>query len=205
MKSTLMPRRLIGPALGFLWSLAIAVGPAHGEEAITEDGAVSFIEALATETLAVLTEPEATEESKEARVKVLVARGFDLPQISKFVLGRFWRSATEEQLSEYHELFERSVVGSYTHALVASGGTGFEILSSQRLSATDVLVNSRLERSEGPPIGAGWRVRLVGGTPKIIDVVHEGVSLALPQRQEYASVIERQGIEGLLAILRRRS
>ena len=66
------------------------------------------------------------------------------------------------------------------------------------------MVNSRLEREDGPPIGAGWRVRMIGGVPKIIDVVHEGVSLALTQRQEYASVIERQGMEGLLEILRKR-
>ncbi len=200
-----LSKTLSGLSLCLFWSTALVTGAAQGAEDLTPETSAQFIEGLAKETLGVLRNEDATDDQKGAQVKVIVDRGFDLPLISRFVLGRFWRGATEEQLAEYQELFQRGLVESYTHALVASGGTGFQVLNSQKVSETDVLVSSRLERDEGPPIGAGWRVRLIEGVPKIIDVVHEGVSLALTQRQEYASVIERRGLEGLLEILRKRS
>jgi phospholipid transport system substrate-binding protein len=53
----------------------------------------------------------------------------------------------------------------------------------------------------GPEFKAGWRVRLIDGKHKIIDVMVEGISMAVSQRQEFASVLKRNGVERLLQIL----
>ena len=52
-----------------------------------------------------------------------------------------------------------------------------------------------------------WCVRGKPGNYKIIDVVVEGVSMAITQRSEFASVIQRGGGEfnSLLAQLRKRN
>ena len=150
---------LTGLILGLLLSLFLSSGFARAEAGLTPEGAAGFIEGLANETLTVLSDRSLEPEVQARQVKVIIDRGFDLPLISRFVLGRFWRSATEAQRLEYQQLFRRGVVESYTRALVSAGGTGFQILDSVKVSKTDVLVNSRLERAEGPPIGAGWRVR----------------------------------------------
>lgn len=51
-----------------------------------------------------------------------------------------------------------------------------------------------------------WRVRQKADKIGIIDVVVEGVSMSLTQRQEYSSVIQRNGgdITALLDLMRQR-
>ena len=58
--------------------------------------------------------------------------------------------------------------------------------------------------SDGGATNPIWRVRAQDGIYKIIDVSIDGVSLALTQRREFAAVINRQGLDGLLDILRQK-
>lgn len=200
---------IAGCLLALVWSLAAsALGPtttAHAEQPVAPKEAAAFMDQLARDTLAILRGSEAGTGEKHAQVISLIEEAFDLPLISRFVLGRFWRGASEAQLAEYRDLFTQSITKSYARALVASGGTSLEILDTRMVSETDALVSTRLERSEGAPIGAGWRIRKIDGRIKVVDVLHEGVSLAITQRQEYASVIEREGLDGLIERLRKQS
>lgn len=199
------PAWLPGIAMLIAAVLCAASGGTRAQAVMNPAEATGFIETLASDTLAVLQSSEVPEAEKRDRVMALIERGFDLPLISRFVLGRFWNVASEDQLAEYQKLFTQSITRSYGRALVASGGTALEVQDSLMVSETDALVRTQLKRKDASDIGAAWRVRLVDGSPKIVDVLHEGVSMALTQRQEYASVIERQGIEGLLDLLRQRN
>ena len=67
------------------------------------------------------------------------------------------------------------------------------------------LVSTRI-LSEGPPLAVDWRVRERDDKSLVaIDVIVAGVSLIVTQRSEFGAVIERHGIDGLLAELRRRA
>ena len=50
-----------------------------------------------------------------------------------------------------------------------------------------------------------WRLRVQDDQPVIIDLIIEGVSLLVTQRSEFAAVIERSDMDGLLAELRARA
>jgi len=54
-------------------------------------------------------------------------------------------------------------------------------------------VETKLLRVEGEPIRVNWRVRKFGDTYKIVDIVAEGVSIAVTLRSEYVSVLKRNG------------
>ncbi len=57
--------------------------------------------------------------------------------------------------------------------------------------------------AEGEAYLVGWLVEHKNGQFRVLDVVAEGVSMALTLRSEYASVIKRSGgrVEGLVAQL----
>jgi len=63
----------------------------------------------------------------------------------------------------------------------------------------DVLVATRAERPGQSPVDLVWRVRPREGRYLVIDVMFEGVSLALTKREEFASIIQNSG--GRLDIL----
>jgi phospholipid transport system substrate-binding protein len=69
------------------------------------------------------------------------------------------------------------------------------------------VVPSEIIPRDGAPARIEWRVRGKPGNCKIIDVVIEGISMAINQRSEFASVIQRGGgeFDSLLTQLRKRT
>jgi len=61
--------------------------------------------------------------------------------------------------------------------------------------------------SGGRPILVDWRISRTDERYNITDIMVEGVSMALTERQEFASVIQRSGgeLEALLKLLRERT
>jgi len=58
--------------------------------------------------------------------------------------------------------------------------------------------------SGGAPVGVDYRVRKFDGQFKVVDVNVEGISMLHTHRVEFASVINRKGVDGLIADLRSR-
>ncbi len=56
-----------------------------------------------------------------------------------------------------------------------------------------VIVKSVIRAVGNEPIRVDWRLTQAGAGYKILDVVAEGVSLAITYRQEYASVVSQAG------------
>ena len=68
----------------------------------------------------------------------------------------------------------------------------------------DIMVLSDIIRPNGPPVAVGWRVREQDVGLRIIDVVIEGVSQGITQRDEFRSIIQRNGgeLNALFEIMR---
>ena len=128
--------------------------------------------------------------------------GFDLPLIARFVMGKYWRRASPEQRDDYVDLFSRFVIKTYSQHLGGFSGSAFEIVGAKPIGKKDILVRTIVKRKSGPPVKAGWRVREKNDQHKIVDVMIEGISMAVTQRQDFASILKRDGVEGLLQILR---
>ncbi len=184
--------------------LAIALSPPWAAAA-APGTASAFVKSLGDEAIRVLQAPGSTLEVREARFRGLLARGFDMAFIGRFVLGRYWRVATPEQRSDYLQAFTEYVLQVYSARLGGYAGETLSIVSERPAGAKDVVVNTRIERPSGPPVEAAWRVRLVDGPPRIIDVAVAGVSMAVTQRDEFASVVQRRNVDGLIELLRMRT
>ena len=188
---------LIGAALIVaLWS-SVSVAAADPAQS-----AADFVQALGDEAIAVLETPDITDEQRDERYRDLLDRGFALDTISRFVLGRHWRTATNEQRAEYRSLFREYVLDTYASRLNNYTGETFEIIKSLALDDKDTMVRTEIRRAEGPPIRVDYRVRQRRGEQKVVDVHVEGVSLVITQRSEFGSIIARDGIDGLLQLLR---
>ncbi|MSP51530.1 MAG: ABC transporter substrate-binding protein [Alphaproteobacteria bacterium] len=166
------------------------------------DQAAQFIGALAQNALGALQQPNMTLEQRETVVREMLRNGFDVPFIGRFVLGKHWATVTNEQRDEYQRLFGEFVVKTYAARLGGYSGDKFAVTSVRDAGDKDVLVHTQIVRPSGPPLECDWRVRVIDGQPRIIDVMVEGISMVVTQRSEFASLVQRNGIEGLLASLR---
>jgi phospholipid transport system substrate-binding protein len=178
--------------------LPVAVQPAS---ATTKAGAVQHIQLLGVQAFGALQRSDLDLEKREAILADILSEGFALPLIARFVLGRYWRPATPDQRDVYVELFGKFVIKSYSRHLGGFSGSSFDVVKAEPIGKSDYLVTTILHRKTGASFTAGWRVRLIGDEHKIIDVMVEGISMAVSQRQEFASVLKRKGVERLLQIL----
>ena len=185
----------------------VAAAPALAADepaVVSPDQAEAFVRDLSQKAIAVLRDSSKSEEEREAIFRGLLKTGFDMKFIGRFVLGVNWRRATPQQREDYQALFNDYVLKTYSARLGGFTNEEFQVTGSQPAGKRDVMVDSKVLRKDGPPISANWRVRLVDGEPKVIDVVVEGVSMSISQRQEFASVVQSKGMDGLIETLRAR-
>ncbi|MDP6574669.1 MAG: ABC transporter substrate-binding protein [Rhodospirillales bacterium] len=173
-----------------------------GPEKTSPDEAAKFITALSKETLSVLGARDASLGEREERVRQLLGRSIDLPRIGRFALGKAWPKATPEQRQEYQLLFAEWVLRTYSRRLGGYSGQSFKIIKAGPLGKRDAVVFTKIGRPSGPPLKAAWRVRGSASGYKILDVIVEGVSMIATQRSEFAALVRRQGVMGLIDSLR---
>ena len=165
--------------------------------------AQQFIQTLGDDAVTILSDKSIPLSQREAKIRELLRRNFDLETIGRFVLSKYWRTASADQQSEYMGLFSEYVLKTYARRLGAYGNEQFSITSSKPLGSRDAIVLTQItQQAAGQPITAGWRVRDTQSSYKIIDVMVEGVSMAAAQRSEFESIVQKQGMTGLIEILR---
>ena len=186
--------------------LAVALGAGGAVAATDPQGAAGFVRQLAEQALALLRNTGATLEQREAAFRNLLRDGFELDFIGRFTLGRHANNMTPDQQADFREAFGEFILKTYARRLSAYSGEVFTVTGAQVAGEHDAMVTSKIDRPGGaPPLVADWRVRDFGGRYKVVDVVVQGVSMAITQRQEFASVINSSGVNGLIAQLRARA
>ena len=127
--------------------------------------------------------------------------------MARFVLGRYWRSASEQEQREFVTLFEGYVAYVYTARLGNFGGGVFNIRGSRSNGDGVIVSTDVISAGSTSPLRIDWRLVNNNGAYKINDVIVEGVSMAVTQRSEFASVIQHNGgqVQGLITMLREKT
>ena len=186
-------------------SCLLLVKPVAAQAVDFTDGAVKFIETLADDAVQSLTAKDIEKKERIVRFRALLKNNFAVKAIGRWVLGRYWRKATNEEKEEYNKLFEDLIVATYVNRFEEFSGETLKVVKAINQNGKDAIVKSEIVRPAGqPPVRVDWRVRAPNGTYKIVDVLVEGVSMSQTQRSEFSSVIKREGgeVAGLLAALR---
>jgi phospholipid transport system substrate-binding protein len=169
--------------------------------------AVAFMNQLWDRTVEVLNK-KADPAVREARFRQLFRDDFDAPGIARFVLGRYWRTVSEEEQQEFVKLFEDYVVFVYTVRFGDFGGQSFKIRGSHS-DGNGVIVSTDVISPGNPtPLRLDWRlVTDDKGAYKVNDVIVEGISMTATQRSEFASVVQRSGgqVQSLISMMREKT
>lgn len=201
-----MKKRTIASSLfpivtGF--TLLLVVGTASAAPA---NGPGDFIRSVGREAIDSLTGKELSEDQRQARFRAIFDRTFEVPLIARFALGRYWRQTQGKQRQDYMSLFEDYIVLVYATLFQNYNGETFSVGKVRAVNKSDSMVESELAMKDGQRIVVMWRVR--GNSDfKIIDVIVEGVSMVITQRDQFASIISQNGgtVDGLLTALRKKT
>ena len=195
------------PVILLILALTGGAGNAAADDSQIAVNARKFVTTLADRTIQSLTAQGIDKAQRRDRFRELMLEYFAFKGIAKWVLGRYWRRASEPQREEFLRLFEDLMVVIYADRFTKYSGEKLDVGRSEIRGNNDILVHSLITRPEGlKPVAVIWRVSQKNETFKIVDLMVEGLSMGLTQQKEFASVIRMNGgkIEGLLSELRKR-
>ncbi len=177
----------------------------RNEEAL-KSPAGRYIQDLGHRAIKILSDQRLTLEQRKIEYHTILRDSFDVPTMGKFVAGRAWNLAAPEKQKEYLRLFEELLVKIYAERLASYKGEDLMVTGVRQESERDYVVSSEILhlRTGAPPTAVDWRVRKNNDKLAIVDVVIEGVSQSVSQREEYASIIHRDGgkLDALLSQMR---
>ena len=181
------------------WFALIAAAAAAPFPAAAAAGPDDFIRALGNQAIEVI-RSAASPDQKRAYFHRALHQDFDLRSICRFVLGPYWRGASEAERQQFKGLLEAHLMDFYGQRLAEYNGESLRVIGS-RTEPGGAMVSSEIIRPQGPPIKVDWRLNTRNGVYKITDLIVDGVSMALTQRSEFAGLIQRNGgqLAGLLA------
>ncbi len=168
--------------------------------------AEAFIDSLGAKAIELVSNQTMSAEEKRAGFSKLLTDGFDMDWIGQFVLGRNWNLATPEQRTEYLSLFEQIIVFTYSKRFKDYSGQQVRVTGHELSNRQYIFVMSQIydPARAGTAINVTWRLLPKDDSYKIVDVVIEGVSMGITQRNEYNSVIQSNGgkISALIEAMR---
>ena len=167
----------------------------ESEEKFVSDFAASAINILGDESL--------NNNDKNIQFTDLVMSSIDMNLISKFVLSRYWKTASDQQKISYLNAFEEYFISSYANKLDQYSGEKIVIISSEAAKKF-VIVKSNIVRdgADTLKIELNWRLLTRDDQTKIIDLSIEGISLIVAQREEFQSFLSNNN-EDLDALINR--
>ena len=125
---------------------------------------------------------------------------FDVPYISKYVLGLNYRSASADQRTRFANAFKDMLMRSYADALLDKYDSVKVDWQTPRLAdgATDALVTSILTQDNGQKTNIGFRVHVVDNDWKVWDIVVENISLATNFKSQINAEIKKTSLDDVI-------
>ena len=154
-----------------------------------------FMEGFGDRAIRVLVDTQPGTTEREVELRRLLNDHFDVDFISRFVLARFWRTASDEEKTEFRRVFEDYLIAAYGRRFSGFNGERFAVGQTFTHDNERVVVRSDVVRASGETLTVDWRVqrRTGDGAWRIVDIVVEGVSMMVTQRSEFAAVLLREG------------
>lgn len=165
--------------------------------------ATAFVTERGDEMLEILGEPAGTERRDE--FGRWLDEVFDLDTLAILALGPYGQGANEEQLAAYREAFADYIVVTYEARFDTFSGYSFQVGQARPMNNQDIVVRTSVVDPAGTPTVVDFRIRSSDRGFQVIDVAVEGLSMLKTQRDEFAAVVQRSGLDGLIASLNQRT
>lgn len=165
----------------------------------------SFIVGLGEEVIEVIAANQSNDKERVKALRAIFENSVDSEWVAKFVLGKHWRRATDDQQKRYLAAYTPFIVSTYAKRFNEYTGEVLKVTDSRKAKGDDVFVNTVLERPKAENVVIQFRVRSVGGKFRIFDVVVEGVSQLTTQRSEFNTIVSQSGLDALIERLEARA
>lgn len=183
----------------FLFALAWSAPASAGEKE-----AKAYVLSVSDRVLDIISSSKFSQSEKQKKLISLFEQTVDTKWIGRFVLGRYYNTATPTQKKAYDDVYRDFLIRSYVPRFKEYKGQKFDLTETRKDGKDEYLVKTTISSENESPIRVDYRVRETGGAFRVVDIISEGVSLINTQRSEFGSVVSREGMDYLIDQLKER-
>jgi phospholipid transport system substrate-binding protein len=181
----------------------VAVAADSAPAAVATDDPGKLIQTAAEGMLKDLEANRDTYRKDPAKLNALVEKYllpyFDTQYSARLVLGKHWRTATDDQKKRFVEAFYQSLIKNYGSALVEFTSDRMKILPAQiDAKGESATVRTEIKRSNGTRIPVNYQLRKTPDGWKAWDVVIEGISYVKSFREDFGAEIDQKGLDAVI-------
>jgi phospholipid transport system substrate-binding protein len=197
---TLSGRAILAAAFAIL----IAAALARPTPAMAADSAqpMQTTRQLVDRALVILRAPALTLNEKRRRLRVLAEGDFDFPEMARSAMGPRWEGLSQEQRTDYSRLFTAFIEDAYLNKIQDYSGQDIRFVSERVTGPGFAEVDTRVVKPGEDPISLTFLLRRSPKGWEIYDLVIDNLSIIGSYRAQFAHLIDTQGFDKLMVVMR---
>ena len=134
-----------------------------------------------------------------------IDQSHDFVLIIRTILGSYWAQLDSEQQRLIADTFRQLSIATYAGQFKEYEGEQFEMLQQRSLPRDQVLVRSQFTKSDGDTIDFDYVLQQGNDGWHIINILADGVSDLALKRTEYRAILQRDGFQALIDLLKEKN
>ena len=205
MTNLITPPARIGKIPGLCLCLLLAIGISAPTAAAPPTNPQDSLRSLYDTLLTTMQDGRTLGQSgRYARLAPVVSRLFDIPLMARLAVGPSWATLSPAQQQQVTDAFAHYISATYADRFDSYSGEQLQVIGEQPYGA-EITVKTKIIKSNGETVSLDYRMRENAGSWQISDVYMDGsISQLATQRSEFHSILQREGIDGLIIALNRK-
>jgi phospholipid transport system substrate-binding protein len=200
---SILPRMPLWKAAAFAAGLALSMlsDPVHAAPSSGGDTVQGLYDAL----LSTMKNGRTLGQSgRFTQLEPVIQRSFDVASMARLAVGPSWANLTEAQRQQVSESFGRYISAIYADRFDSYAGQKLEVTGEQP-APSGAMVRSQIIKADGEPVKVDYMMHRSGDSWLISDIYLDGaISEVATRRSEFAAILKKEGIDGLIAALNRK-
>lgn len=179
-------------------SLALA------QDAVKLDQVKVFINEVGSQIIKSADDKKLSVAQRKAKIISVIDESIDAEWIARFVLGKNYRTMSEEHKAAFTELYRDFMINTYGPKFQSYNGKRFDVTDVTEQNGFYIAKAEFLPKDSNTAILVSFRVKERANKLVILDFIAEGISLIETQRSEFNSAISQKGVDKFLEELKNR-
>lgn len=137
---------------------------------------------------------------RREKLRKLINPVFDFQEMAKRSLGPHWKECTPEEQSEFIAVFSDLLAKTYL-GKIETVKRGMVKVDSESVEAAKAIVKTTVT-TKGESFPLDYKLQEINGTWKVYDVVIENIGLVANYRNEFAGIVRKDKLSGLIQKLK---
>ena len=181
----------------------LPAAPAMAQAQIDATDPARFIDTLSDAALGALRSGNRT--AARAQFRTLLTQHFAIDQIGDRLIRAHSARITPQQRAAYKAAFPSFLINTYADRLQQYARADVKVIRTVPAGNSARVQTQVVQPGGSRPINAEWAVDRIGGSWKISNLTVAGINLAIAQANDFNSVIQRQGFDGLVKLMQSRA